>query len=309
MLKENEHVCCNESTVSLYNVNTIDKQKLNSERANTKYHSTENKQYISCHITKQTDIYKSIIDCNAATAQLFLGSAHSYKRSVLSYNDITRSEKYILDTNFHLYTHAPYILSLGNADLYNKTCESVIQELEQVSQIKGRVVIHPNSGNITNAINALNNIPFSELSTPFKDMLLLENSCREGDKLGRSLFELGKIIHNSINSKYVGICIDTCHIFAAGNYDLSIPTSVDNFFYDVNHYIGLDKLHMIHLNDSKNTYGSFRDTHELIGKGEIWREKLSKLQYFISETLYRGIDLITETGGGIEEVTYLRSII
>jgi deoxyribonuclease-4 len=97
--------------------------------------------------------------------------------------------------------------------------------------------------------------------------LLLENSAGQKNSIGSKLEEIGMIL-DRLSSKYTGICIDTCHAFAAG-YDLRARDEVSTFVDKLNTTVGLNKLRLIHLNDSKKDLGANADRHEHIGLGKI----------------------------------------
>jgi deoxyribonuclease-4 len=106
--------------------------------------------------------------------------------------------------------------------------------------------------------------------TPDNSLLILENSA--GDKIGQKLEELGGII-SDIGNPRLRICLDTCHLHAAG-YDLSTPQKLDVFLQEFDKLIGLSRLEVWHLNDSRDEFASSRDRHENIGEGKVGAETL-----------------------------------
>ena len=132
-------------------------------------------------------------------------------------------------------------------------------------------------------------------------MLMLENCAGEGSKVPRNISEMKYIIqelekkkdkHGHSIADHVGICIDTCHLFAAGDFDLSDGNEIVRFKKEFSKEIGLKYLRVIHLNDSKEKFGARKDRHEILGKGFIWKDprllailfKLFKRVPFICET-------------------------
>jgi len=99
-------------------------------------------------------------------------------------------------------------------------------------------------------------------------MLLLENVCGNGRKIGRTFTELAEIIHKSKFSRYIGICIDTAHAFSYG-YNIKTEDGIKSMLEEINQTIGTKKIKVIHLNDSKTPLGSKIDQHYHIGKGYI----------------------------------------
>ena len=93
--------------------------------------------------------------------------------------------------------------------------------------------------------------------------------------------------------QHIGVCIDTCHIYAYGLYNLSLISEVDKMFEDFDYLIGLNRLSLIHLNDSKDKFGSKKDRHERIGQGNIWGKDDSALRHLLLK--YKNIPMILET--------------
>ena len=102
--------------------------------------------------------------------------------------------------------------------------------------------------------------------------IILENAAGEGNKIGSNLDEIATII-NGVDERYhkqIKVCIDTAHIFGAGQYDFGFPDQVVQFYEDFDAKIGLDKLELFHLNDSRAAYGTRKDRHENLGMGYIF---------------------------------------
>lgn len=113
-----------------------------------------------------------------------------------------------------------------------------------------------------------------ELQIPIKEhrKIILENAAGEGNKIGSTLDEIATII-NGVDEKYhpqLKVCIDTAHIFGAGQYDFGSPDQVVQFYEDFDSKIGLDKLELFHLNDSRAGFNTKKDRHENLGMGYIF---------------------------------------
>lgn len=122
-------------------------------------------------------------------------------------------------------------------------------------------------------------------------MTLLETTAGQGTALGRSFEEIAAIIERVDQDERVGVCLDTCHIFAAG-YDYRTPELYVEMMDQFDRTIGLDRLKVIHLNDSKNPLGSNKDRHDHIGDGEIGLEGFWQ---FVNDARLAGIPGILET--------------
>lgn len=137
----------------------------------------------------------------------------------------------------------------------------MVQISKTIQEVLTRVT--PNTKKIARDLD----IPVSEFVA--SRQIFLENCAGEGTKLGANLDEISTIIEsvNSDQRRQVGVCIDTCHGFAARMCDFGNPKSVKKFFSQFDEKIGLERLKVFHLNDSRTVYGSRRDVHENLGVG------------------------------------------
>ena len=140
--------------------------------------------------------------------------------------------------------------------------------------------------------------------------LILENCAGEGNKIGRTIEEMSILI-NSVKSELrnqVTVCLDTCHLYAAGAYDLSIIDEVKKMFNDIDTFLP-NKVHVIHLNDSKMCLGKKKDRHSNIRRGEIWKHSEDALVELIRQAAHRNIPLILESPEDeSEDLKWLKSI-
>ena len=134
--------------------------------------------------------------------------------------------------------------------------------------------------------------------------VILENAAGEGNKLGSTLEDIAEIFSQLdktlVSQGQVKVCIDTAHIFGAGQYDFGLPDEVDRFYKSFDKLIGLDKLEVIHLNDSRVEFNSRKDRHENLCLGYIWGDREDGLDgsigltKFLEEAVKRKIVLIGE---------------
>lgn len=177
--------------------------------------------------------------------------------------------------------HAPYIINLANdsdLDKYNFSIQFLQEEVKRCSLLGIKyMVLHPGShvgvgiekgiSNIANGINAiLNNTDV---------VILLETMAGKGTEIGSRLEEIKAIIDLVDNKEQIGVCLDTCHLSDAG-YDIN---KFDEFLKMFDEIIGLDKIHCVHINDSKNDNGSHKDRHENFGFGKIGFDTLMNIVY------------------------------
>ena len=123
--------------------------------------------------------------------------------------------------------------------------------------------------------------------------LHLENTAGAGGTLGRSFEELAALIDAGGGGKRLGICLDSCHLFASG-YDIRTEEGLTDVLDECDRVVGLDRLGSLHLNDSVNGLGTNRDRHADIGKGEIGEDGCA---VFLSEPRFETLPVILETPG------------
>jgi deoxyribonuclease IV len=122
--------------------------------------------------------------------------------------------------------------------------------------------------------------------------LLMENSAGTGGTIGRSLEELATLVDRIGQHPRLGICLDSCHLWASG-YDVTDPAALDALLDDFDRQIGLDRLRALHVNDSQTPLGSNRDRHANLGDGLIGR----KLSVFLGNPRLQELPAVVETEG------------
>ena len=178
--------------------------------------------------------------------------------------------------------HAPYIVNLANnkeQDKYEFAQNFLRQEIDRCELFGIKyMVLHPGSAvglddkvALNNIIKGLNNIILKEDTT----MILLETMAGKGTELGKTIDELKYIIDNIEYKDKIGVCLDTCHLNDSG-IDLKL---FDSYLDEFDNKIGIDKIHCVHINDSKNELGSHKDRHENIGLGTIGFDTLLGVIY------------------------------
>ena len=181
----------------------------------------------------------------------------------------------------NLIVHAPYIINPANSvkkEVGELAVDFLSKESYRVSAMKARyMVLHPGSYTTTDletgirtAIQHLNETDIA------RDVVIcLETMAGKGSKIGFRFEQLAEILEGLNHPEQFGVCLDTCHISDAG-YDVR---DFDQVLRDFDHYIGRSRLHVIHLNDSKNPMGARKDRHENIGKGSIGLDVLAKIAH------------------------------
>lgn len=180
-------------------------------------------------------------------------------------------------------SHASYLVNLasGKADLVQKSITAFTEELKRCALLHiPMVVIHPGShggdGVETGLERFITNLDVTLERADNQVTVLLETTAGQGTGLGSRFEELAAIIEGSKYPDKLGVCIDTCHIFAAG-YDIRTLEQYKATMDEFDRLVGIERIRFFHLNDSKKGLGSRVDRHEHIGEGEIGLEGFRNL--------------------------------
>ena len=233
------------------------------------------------------------------TFQMFTRNPRGWKFSKLDEQEVLGFRKKTKEYDLSpVVTHMPYLPNLSSPKkaIYNKSVKSLIAELDRCGVLGiPYVVTHLGShlgkgvdiglGNLVGAINLALDQNKNDV------MLLLENTAGTKNSMGSTFEQIRRIIDGIEDKKRIGICLDTAHAFAAG-YDIRTPDGVDQTLKKVETILGLERLKVIHLNDSKGELGCGRDRHEHIGLGYIGEEGFRAL---LRHTVTRTLPFILET--------------
>ncbi len=238
------------------------------------------------------------LDCN--TFQMFTRNPRGWKFNKLNSEEVAqfrrKSSSYALTP---IVTHMPYLPNLSSPRkiIHNKSVKSLSAELSRCAELGIPYVVthlgsHLGKGadiGLANIISAINTAISQNDSKTV--MVLLENTAGTKNSMGSSFEDVKRILDGIEQSNRVGLCFDTAHAFAAG-YDLRTPESVDETLLKFDKILGMERLKVIHLNDSKGELGSGRDRHEHIGLGYIGEVGFRSL---LKHRLVRDRPLILET--------------
>jgi deoxyribonuclease IV len=198
-----------------------------------------------------------------------------------------------------LLIHAVYLLNPASEEkeFRDKTRTSLIASLRAGDALGAHaVVLHPGSakaGKVAPAIKRAGKVIARALKESDGCPLHLENTAGAGGTLGRSFEELADLLDAAGGSKRLGVCLDSCHLFASG-YDIRTEEGLAGVLEDFDKAVGLGRLGSLHLNDSQTPLGSNRDRHANVGDGEIGRRGCS---VFLSEPRFEELPCILETQG------------
>jgi len=194
--------------------------------------------------------------------------------------------------------HAVYLLNCASEDreIRSKSRVSLIQSLRVGDGIGAvGVVLHPGSaktGDVPRAIKRAGTVIKQALAESGGCELHLEDTAGAGGMLGRSFEELSELLEASGGSKRLGLCLDSCHLYASG-YDVATPGGLDDTLNECDRLVGLERLRSLHLNDSLVSLGSNRDRHAILGQGELGERGCAN---FLSEPRFEQLPCVVETG-------------
>lgn len=238
---------------------------------------------IGCHLSIAGGLHKAIeraedLDTNAL--QIFSHNARSWTMKPLDEDEPQKFQ----DTQQngpvdYVVIHTSYLINLASPkdDVYEKSVDALKKEIERagllgIPHVNTHVGKHLDAGvdaGIDKIIEAINETLDSDVAQQYPDvMIVLENDAGQGTALGATFEELGRVIDGVDRDERVAVCFDTCHGLAVG-YDFRSDEGLDEMLEEIDATVGLDRLVLLHVNDSKHPLGSRKDRHEHIGRGHI----------------------------------------
>jgi deoxyribonuclease IV len=255
-------------------------------------------------------VFERAAAINATALALFAKNSNQWKGKVMSDDDVQTFAS--LRNVQPIITHASYLINLAttNPEFHVKSIAAMIDELDRAERLGiHAVVLHPGAHLNAGADAGVDQIARSldQIHAAIPDhrvVTFLETAAGQGSCVGCTFEELGKILDAVDDKRRVGICIDTCHIFAAG-YEIRTREGYETMVDEVERFVGLDNVGAFHLNDSKKALGSRVDRHQHIGEGEIGLEAFRML---LNDPRFAKIPKLLETPKTIETESDLRNI-
>ncbi|MET0562671.1 MAG: deoxyribonuclease IV [Gaiellaceae bacterium] len=212
--------------------------------------------------------------------------------------------------------HAVYLLNLAStkADFYEKSVDTLSKTVDAACAIGAEAVVfhvgsHQGAGFDAGLERVVPALAQALERCDDTTWLCMENTAGTGDTIGRSLEELAALYEALDHHPRLGVCLDSCHLFASG-YDVTDPDALDGVVKQLDALIGLDRLRVLHVNDSKTPLGSNRDRHDNIGDGLMG----NKLAVFLGHPKLQGLPALLEVPGAdghgpdLEQMTKLRKL-
>jgi deoxyribonuclease-4 len=258
---------------------------------------------IGAHVSPAGGLAKAIdrgAERGCRAIQIFNQSPRRWKPTVYGEEVVAAFRQAMAESPIEaVLIHAVYLLNCASADrdVRAKSLTSLVHSLHTGSRIgAAAVVLHPGSakaGDVRRAIARAGETIRAALTESEECALHLENTAGAGGTLGRSIDELAALLELSGGDQRLGLCLDSCHLFASG-YDIRTPAGTDAVAAEVATKVGLGRLGSLHLNDSQAALGSGRDRHANIGQGEIGNAGCAA---FLSAGAFAELPCVLETPG------------
>lgn len=246
---------------------------------------------------------KEAVSYGANTFMVYTGAPQNTRRKPIEELNIVEGAKHMEENGISEFVvHAPYIINIGNSvnpSTFQLGVDFLKEEIRRTEALGAKqIVLHPGAHvgagtevGIQKIIEGLNLVLHEDQTV----QIALETMSGKGSECGATFEELAQIIDGVILKDKLSICFDTCHVHDAG-YDLA--NDLEGVLNEFDRLIGLEKIKVIHINDSKNEQGSHKDRHENIGFGKIGFEAISKIVHHpkfvdvpkILETPFVGVD-------------------
>jgi len=243
---------------------------------------------IGAHVSISGSIANAITNASereCSAFQVFTSNPRGWHAKDLTDDGITNYKNNLSQSNidrFATVAHMPYLPNLSSPEIsvYEKSIHTMIREVERCDKLGiPYLVTHLGSHKGTGEDKGIQRLvgALTKVAKTNKDVtILLENTAGQKNSVGSDFTQLAEIFFGLKPASRFGICIDTCHAFAAG-YDLRNEKNVKDVFEKFDSEIGLKHIKIIHLNDSKGELGCHLDRHEHIGLGHIGEAGLSQV--------------------------------
>ncbi len=260
--------------------------------------------YLGCHLSASAGnaaMVRTALALGANTFAFFTRNPRGSQAKQISTADCEKAMELLAEHAFgSLVAHGAYTMNLCTAREGDRAFAADIlkDDLHRMGYLPGNFYnLHPGShvgqGMETGIAQIAEALKYAlEQDSPVT--VLLETMAGKGSEVG-SRFEELKAIIDFVGSDKVGVCMDTCHVYDAG-YD--IVKDLDGVLAEFDRVIGLERLHALHLNDSKNPFASHKDRHEQIGKGALGLETFRKI---VNHPKLKGKPMILETPNDLPE--------
>jgi len=232
--------------------------------------------------------------------QIFAKNANQWRGRVLPREEIAEFRARVKEAGLApVVSHASYLINLatGSAALRRQSIDAMGDEIDRAEALGLLgVVLHPGcytSGSEAEGLSLIADglLELFAARRRGQTMGILEHTAGQGTSLGSTFEQIASIIAKTSDHKRIGVCLDTCHLLASG-YDICSPEGYAETFRQFERLIGVSRLKVFHLNDSKRPLASRVDRHEHIGKGHLGLEPFRRI---LNDPRFRGLPMLLET--------------
>ena len=265
---------------------------------------------MGAHISISGGLCRALYDAHhigCSTLQLFSGSSVCWMLDFIPYKDCIVDEWTELLKKFNLddlMVHASFLINLATSNpvVWSKSIKALRSEIQRCQQLKIKyLVLHPGfyrdslreigHKNLFNGICEVVDL----LQHPDSPLLLIENLAGQGTAICSDVLEFTNVVKKLRTLVNIGICIDTCHLFAYG-YDIRLKSQLDNVVNIIDKELGIDYVKALHVNDTYSLLGSKKDRHANIGKGKLG---INCFENIMNHDKLKGINKYLETPGNL----------
>lgn len=271
--------------------------------------------YVGCHLSASggnMEMIKTARSIGANTFAFFTRNPRGSQARKEDPVDAAKAVEALQSEGFGpLVAHGAYTMNLCTAQAENRafTASILCDDLRRMAALPGNYYnFHPGSHvgqGMETGISQICDALKQALAPGYPVTVLLETMAGKGSEVGGRFEEL-KAIMDGVGSNDIGVCLDTCHVHDAG-YD--IVNDLDGVLAEFDRVVGLDKLKALHLNDSKNSFASHKDRHELLGEGNLGMETFRAV---VNHPVLKKLPMILETPnelpGYAREIATLREL-
>ncbi|MBU9722477.1 MULTISPECIES: deoxyribonuclease IV [Bacillaceae] len=237
------------------------------------------------------------VSYGATTFMIYTGAPQNTRRKKIEDLNIETGTEHMKANGLsNIVVHAPYIINIANTtkpEVFELGVNFLRSEIERTAALGAKqIVLHPGAHVGAGADKGIEKIieGLNEVLDPKHDVqIALETMAGKGSECGRSFDEIAKIIDGVKHNELLSVCFDTCHVHDSG-YD--IVNNLDGVLKEFDDTVGIDRIKVLHINDSKNECGAKKDRHENIGFGHIGYDALERVLY---HELFENVPKILET--------------
>ncbi|MEO2066020.1 MAG: deoxyribonuclease IV [Desulfurobacteriaceae bacterium] len=262
------------------------------------------KKFVGAHVSSAGGVFNAPLNAEKIGAKafaLFTKNQRQWKARPLKEEDVEKFKENLKKVGIspdHVLPHDSYLINLGSPDKEKrrKSIEAFVDEVERCYQLGLKYLnFHPGSslGKVSEdeCLKIVSESINEALSRTKEVVLVIENTAGQGSNVGYRFEHIARIIELVEDKSRIGVCLDTCHMFAAG-YDIRTPEAYEMTMKEFDDVVGFKYLKGMHLNDAKSTLGSRVDRHHSIGKGNIG---LEAFRLIMNDDRLNDIPLILET--------------